>query len=391
MDFLKVKEQDKKYIMNTYARYDACIVKGKGATCYDINNKEYIDFTSGIGVNSLGFADDAWVEAVTNQAKNLAHISNLYYTLPDVELAKLLCEKTGYSRVFFGNSGAEANEGAIKVARKYSFDKYGEGRNKIVTLVNSFHGRTVTTLSATGQDVFHNYFFPFTEGFAYSKANDFEDFLKVVDDTTCAVMLEYIQGEGGVNALDLYYVKKVFDYCNERDILVIADEVQTGIGRTGKLLCGENFGVKADITTLAKGLGGGLPIGAVLVNEKLEDVLNAGSHGTTFGANPIVCAGALAVLKKVSDENFLKEVALKGEKIKASLLCSKEVKSISGLGLMIGIELNEKVSSEVLKKCLEKGLMVLTAKTKVRLLPPLTITNDEIVKGLDILWKVLEE
>ena len=389
MDFQHVKEQDKQYIMNTYGRFDACIVKGKGAICTDINGKEYVDFTSGIGVNSLGFADESWVKAVTEQAGNLAHISNLYYTLPDGELAKTLCEKTGYSRVFFGNSGAEANEGAIKVARKYSFDKYGPGRNGIITLLNSFHGRTVTTLAATGQEVFHNYFYPFTEGFSYSIANDFDDFLKAVNKTTCAVMMEFIQGEGGVNALDKDYVQKVVSYCNEHDILVIGDEVQTGIGRTGKLLCGEHFGVQADITTLAKGLGGGLPIGAVLVNDKLKDVLGASTHGTTFGGNPVVCAGANAVLKKVANDPFLKEVELKGEKIRACLACCGEVKSLSGLGLMIGIELKTKKSADVAKACLEKGLLVLTAKTKVRLLPPLTITDEELTRGLNVLWEVL--
>ena len=389
MDFQHVKEQDKQYIMNTYGRFDACIVKGKGAICTDINGKEYVDFTSGIGVNSLGFADESWVKAVTEQAGNLAHISNLYYTLPDGELAKTLCEKTGYSRVFFGNSGAEANEGAIKVARKYSFDKYGPGRNGIITLLNSFHGRTVTTLAATGQEVFHNYFYPFTEGFSYSIANDFDDFLKAVSKTTCAVMMEFIQGEGGVNALDKDYVQKVVSYCNEHDILVIGDEVQTGIGRTGKLLCGEHFGVQADITTLAKGLGGGLPIGAVLVNDKLKDVLGASTHGTTFGGNPVVCAGANAVLKKVANDPFLKEVDLKGEKICACLACCGEVKSLSGLGLMIGIELKTKKSADVAKACLEKGLLVLTAKTKVRLLPPLTITDEELTRGLNVLWEVL--
>ena len=389
MDFQHVKEQDKQYIMNTYGRFDACIVKGKGAICTDINGKEYVDFTSGIGVNSLGFADESWVKAVTEQAGNLAHISNLYYTLPDGELAKTLCEKTGYSRVFFGNSGAEANEGAIKVARKYSFDKYGPGRNGIITLLNSFHGRTVTTLAATGQEVFHNYFYPFTEGFSYSIANDFDDFLKAVNKTICAVMMEFIQGEGGVNALDKDYVQKVVSYCNEHDILVIGDEVQTGIGRTGKLLCGEHFGVQADITTLAKGLGGGLPIGAVLVNDKLKDVLGASTHGTTFGGNPVVCAGANAVLKKVANDPFLKEVELKGEKIRACLACCGEVKSLSGLGLMIGIELKTKKSADVAKACLEKGLLVLTAKTKVRLLPPLTITDEELTRGLNVLWEVL--
>ena len=376
MDFQKVKEQDKQYIMNTYGRFDACIVKGKGAVCTDINGKEYVDFTSGIGVNSLGFADESWIKAVTEQAQSLAHISNLYYTLPDGELAQTLCEKTGYARAFFGNSGAEANEGAIKVARKYSFDKYGSGRSGIVTLVNSFHGRTVTTLAATGQDVFHNYFYPFTEGFSYAIANNFDDFMNVVDKTTCAVMMEYIQGEGGVNALDKEYVQKVVKYCNKHDILVIADEVQTGIGRTGKLLCGEHFGVQADITTLAKGLGGGLPIGAVLVNDKLKDVLGASTHGTTFGGNPIVCAGANAVMKKVANDAFLKEVELKGEKIRACLACCPEVKSLSGLGLMIGIEI-EGSASELRKRLLfEKHSFTGGAGVStVRLLPALGITK----------------
>lgn len=389
MNFQKIKEQDKKNILNTYNRFDVCIESGKGAVCKDVNGKKYIDFTSGIGVNSLGFCNPEWVTAVSEQAGKLAHISNLYYTIPDNELAKTLCEQTGYSAVFFGNSGAEANEGAIKTARKYSFDKYGAGRDQIITLVNSFHGRTVTTLAATGQDVFHQYFGPFTEGFRYAEANSMESVEKATDKTVCAVMLEFIQGEGGVIPLDEKFVKDLFAFCRERDILVIADEVQTGVGRTGKFLASEHYGVHPDITTLAKGLGGGLPIGAFLVEERLKPVMGYSSHGSTFGGNPIVCAGANVVLRTVCNEKFLREVAAKGEKLKACLLVCEDVVSVTGKGLMLGIQLKKKTAAEVAKACLEKGLLVLTAKDKVRLLPPLTITDDEIKQGLQILWDVL--
>ena len=391
MTFEQIKQADHEHVMNTYGRYDACVVSGKGATCTDVDGKKYIDFTSGIGVNSLGFADPDWVKAVSAQAGQLAHISNLFYTTPGVELADTLCKKTGYSRVFFGNSGAEANEGAIKTARKYSFDKYGTGRATILTLINSFHGRTVTTLSATGQDVFHNYFFPFTEGFKHVPAGDMAAVKAADDGTVCAVMVEFVQGEGGVIPLEVSFVKQLAAYCKERDILLIADEVQTGIGRTGKLLASQHFDILPDITTLAKGLGGGLPIGAFMVADKLKDVLGASSHGTTFGMNPIVCAGANVVMKKVADEQFLREVTMKGEKIRACLTLSPEVESTTGLGLMIGIKLKTKKSPDVVKACLKKGLMVLTAKEKVRLLPPLTITDEELSKGIQILWDVLNE
>ena len=389
MNFKQIKERDQQYILPTYKRYDACIEKGRGAVCSGSDGRRYLDFTSGIGVNSLGFADPDWVKAVSEQAEKLAHISNLYYTLPDGELAQRLCEYTGYSRAFFGNSGAEANEGAIKTARKYSFDKYGEGRSTIVTLVNSFHGRTVTTLAATGQEVFHQYFGPFTSGFRYAAANDMASVAGAADDSVCAVMLEFIQGEGGVIPLEESFVKELFAFCKERDILIIADEVQTGVGRTGKFLAAEHFGVRADITTLAKGLGGGLPIGAVLVNEKLKDVMGPSSHGSTFGGNPIVCAGANAVMKKVADDRFLREVSAKGDKLRSCLLCCGNVASVTGLGMMLGIELKSGTSAEVAKACLEKGLLVLTAKEKVRLLPPLTITDQELSDGLRILWEVL--
>lgn len=389
MNFNQIKERDQEYILPTYKRFDACMEKGSGAVCTGSDGKRYIDFTSGIGVNSLGFADPDWVRAVSEQAGKLAHISNLYYTLPDGELAERLCKRTGYSRVFFGNSGAEANEGAIKVARKYSFDKYDPGRSTIVTLVNSFHGRTVTTLSATGQDVFHQYFGPFTQGFRYAAANDLVSLAENLDDSVCAVMLEYIQGEGGVVPLEEAFVHGLFELCRERDILVIADEVQTGVGRTGKFLAGEHFGVQADITTLAKGLGGGLPIGAVLVSEKLKDVMGPSSHGSTFGGNPVVCAGANQVMKKVADDKFLREVAAKGDKLRSCLLCCGKVAGVTGMGMMLGIELRSGTSAEVAKACLEKGLLVLTAKEKVRLLPPLTITDKELTEGLRILWDVL--
>lgn len=306
-------------------------------------------------------------------------------------MLKCFAVSTGYSKVFFGNSGAEANECAIKLARKYSFDKYGKGRHNIITLVNSFHGRTLCTLSATGQEVFHNYFFPFVEGFINVKANDIDDLKSKIDNTVCAVMLEYVQGEGGVNALEQDFVDAVFDICNKNDILVIADEVQTGVGRTGKLLAGEHFGKKADITTLAKGLAGGVPIGACLADEKCADVLVAGTHGSTFGGNPLACAGGLAVLETVTADGFLDEVNKKAEFLRSELLKMNGVESVSGLGLMIGITLKNKKAGDVVKSALERGLLLLTAKDKVRLLPPLNIQTDEMKEGLEIFNAVLEE
>ncbi len=377
-------------VMQTYGRYDVVLEKGSGRTCADENGKEYIDFGSGIGTNSLGFCDEDWADAVCSQARSIQHASNYYYTKVQADFADKLCGTTGYSKVFFGNSGAEANECAIKVARKYSFDKYGKGRHNIVTLVNSFHGRTLCTLAATGQDVFHNYFFPFPEGFVYAKANDKAD-LESKLDGACAVMMEFVQGEGGVIALDKDFVDFVFKICAEKDILVIGDEVQTGTGRTGKFLASENFGVKPDITTLAKGLAGGIPVGACLVNEKCEGVLTKGTHGSTFGGNPLACAAGNVVIDKVTADGFLDEVVAKGDYIKKKLEVLDEVVSISGMGLMIGIELKTKVASEVAAKALEMGLLVLTAKEKVRLLPPLNITYDELDKGLGILETILKD
>ena len=383
----EIKQKDRQYILGTYGRFDLHIVRGKGSVCEDEQGKKYIDLGSGIGVNSLGYCDDGWVKAVEEQLETLQHTSNLYYTSPGALLAEALCSRTGYSKVFFCNSGAEANEAAIKTARKYSFDKYGQGRNKIITLNKSFHGRTMATLTATAQEAMHNFFFPFNEGFEYCE-KDIEDIKS--RQGVCAVMLEFIQGEGGVIPLDKHFVEQVYDYCKSNDILFIADEVQTGAGRTGRFLCSEHYGVKPDVTTLAKGLGGGLPIGAMLAGEKCADVMGAGTHGSTFGGNPVVCAGGRYVLSRLTDE-FLGEVREKGELVKELLIGAKGVKSVSGLGLMLGIELEEKKASDVVKECINRGVIPLTAKEKVRLLPPLIITKEELKKAVGILKEVIGE
>ena len=382
-------EQTNLHIMPTYVRNEVVIVNGHGATCYDADGKKYIDFGSGIGTTSLGYCNDAWAEAVCDQVKKVQHTSNLFYHQPQAELSEKLCAMSGYSKMFFGNSGAEANECAIKIARKYSFDKYGKGRHNIITLVNSFHGRTITTLSATGQDVFHNYFFPFTEGFRFAKANDIADLYDKLDDTVCGIMIEYVQGEGGVMALNPEFVAEIRKICDEKDILMIADEVQTGIGRTGKLFAGEHYHCKADITTAAKGIGGGLPIGVCLANEKCADVLNIGAHGSTFGGNPVVCAGALKVLETLESNNMLNEILEKSKYLREKLSALDEVQEVSGLGMMIGISLKHKKAADVLKECLANGLLVLTAKDRVRLLPPLTISREELETGAEILCRVI--
>ncbi|MBP5380027.1 MAG: aspartate aminotransferase family protein [Ruminococcus sp.] len=379
------------HVTHSYSRYPLVMEEGSGRLCKDENGKEYIDFGSGIGTNSLGYCDEKWADAVCAQVRKLQHNSNYYYTAIQAEFAEKLCETTGYKSLFFCNSGAEANECAIKTARKYSFDKYGKGRHNIITLVNSFHGRTMATLSATGQDVFHNYFFPFLDGFINVKANDISDLKDKLDDTVCAVMIEYIQGEGGVNALDQEFVDAVYELCAAKDILVIADEVQTGVGRTGKFLAGEHFGKKADITTLAKGIAGGLPMGACLFGDKCCEVLTPSTHGSTFGGNPVACAGGIAVVDRMNSEGFLDEVTKKADYIKSKLADCNEVESISGIGLMIGITLKTKTASDVAKKALDKGLLILTAKEKVRLLPPLTITEKELDTGIAILKEILEE
>ena len=381
-------ELDSKYIAPTYRRFPVEIVSGKGAVAYDVNGKKYIDMGSGIATNTFGYADTEWVAAVTEQLNAYSHTSNLYYTSPCVKLAEALCERTGMCRVFFGNSGAEANEGAIKTARKYSFDKYGEGRHKIVTLQNSFHGRTITTLAATGQEVFHTTFMPFTEGFMHVPANDTDAILAAMTDDVCAVMVEFVQGEGGVNALDKDYVSAIAKACEEKDILLIADEVQTGNGRTGTLYAFEQFGVKPDIISTAKGLGGGLPIGAVILGEKVKDTLSAGSHGSTFGGNPACAAGAYNVISRL-DEKFLAEVRAKSEYIFTRLASMKGVQSVSGLGLMIGIKA-DKPTPEIIAAGLEHGVLFLSAKDKLRLLPPLNITYEEIDEALAILAEILE-
>ena len=382
-------ELDSKYVAQTYRRFPVEIVSGKGAVAYDANGKKYIDMGSGIATNTFGYADSEWVAAVTAQLNAYSHTSNLHYTSPCAKLAEMLCNRTGMCRVFFGNSGAEANEGAIKTARKYSFDKYGEGRNKIVTLVNSFHGRTITTLAATGQDVFHTTFMPFTEGFMHVPANDTDAMLAALTDDVCAVMLEFVQGEGGVNPLDKDYVAAVAKTCADKDILLIADEVQTGNGRTGTLYAFEQFGVKPDIISTAKGLGGGLPIGAVILGEKVKDTLSAGTHGSTFGGNPACAAGALNVISRLNEE-FLAEVRAKSEYIFKKLAEMKGVQSVSGLGLMIGIKA-DKPTPEIIAAGIERGVLFLSAKDKVRLLPPLNITYEEIDEALAVLADILSE
>lgn len=384
-------EQFDSHVMQTYDRLPLVMESGSGRTCTDEDGKRYLDFGSGIGTNSLGYCDPAWADAVCAQVRRMQHTSNYYYTKVQADFAERLCQITGYKRVFFGNSGAEANECAIKLARKYSFDKYGAGRNVIITLRNSFHGRTMATLSATGQDCFHNYFFPFPEGFVYAEANDIDDLLKKMHNNVCAVMLEYIQGEGGVVPLDSKYVDQLYDFCAKRDILVIADEVQTGVGRTGTFLAGEQYAKKADITTLAKGLGGGLPIGACLANGKCADVLTKGMHGSTFGGNPVVCAGGLAVLEQVAKPDFLAQVLAKGAHIRAALRDCQEVTEITGLGLMLGLTLKTKQAADVKQTAFQRGLLVLTAKDKVRLLPPLNITIGELDSGLAILKECLSQ
>lgn len=391
MIFLDTKEKDLKYIMHTYGRYDVALKSGKGAVAYDENGKKYIDVSSGIGVNSLGYCNDGWVQAVTKQAGTIQHMSNYFYSEQSSNLAEKLCTLTGMSKVCFGNSGAEANECAIKIARKYSFDKYGEGRNGIITLKNSFHGRTVTTLSATGQDVFHNYFFPFTEGFSYVEAGDINALKNAVNKNTCAVMLELIQGEGGVNILDKDYVQLLVKFCNENDILVIVDEVQTGVGRTGKLFAFENYEILPDLVTVAKGLGGGLPIGLCMCGEKLKDVMSPSTHGTTFGANPVVCAGANYVLDTITADGFLDEVNKKGVYIEEKVSKFENVKNVRRMGLMIGIELESGNAHDIAVKCVENGLLIITAKDLLRMLPPLVITYDEIDEALKILENTLKE
>ena len=384
-----VKQTEEENMMHVYKRVPVVLESGFGSVAYDINYKKYIDFTSGIGVNALGFANGSWSDAVQKQMDMVQHTSNIYYNTTQIQLAELLCMKTGYSKVFFANSGAEANECAIKLARKYGSDKYGENHTHIVTLENSFHGRTITTLAATGQEAFHKYFTPFTEGFSYAKANDMASIKSTVTEDTCAVMIELVQGEGGVNPLDREFVTELAEFCHENDILLIVDEIQTGIGRTGKFFCYENYDIQPDVITSAKALGGGLPLSACLCNEKLKDVMTTGTNGTTFGGNTIACAGSMKIVDIVSDEEFLKDVRKKGKYMRKRIKAMDGVKEVRGLGLMIGIVLEKNNAAEIQEKCAENGLLVLTAKNLVRLLPPLNIEYVDIDEGLDILERTI--
>ena len=388
---MNTKELDNQYVAHAYGRFDVALTKGQGSTLYDEDGKKYIDFGSGIGVTAFGINDPVWTKAVEEQLHRVQHTSNLYYTAPCAKLAQLLCEKSGMKKVFFGNSGAEANEGAIKFARKYSFDKYGAGRSTIITLVNSFHGRTITTLAATGQDSFHTVFDPFTPGFKYCPANDIEALQAAATDDVCAVLFECVQGEGGVNNLSPTFVNAIAKLAKEKDILIAVDEVQTGNGRTGTYFAYQQYGITPDIVTTAKGLGGGLPIGAVLFGEKLQDTMTPGSHGSTFGGNPVCCAGALAVLDEM-DDDFLANVNERAAQLRAGLAKLPHVREVSGLGLMVGIAFDDGIkAADVRAACEKAGLLVLTAKTRLRLLPPLILTADDVDDALAILRSVLEK
>lgn len=382
----EIFSEDEKFIANSYARFKVAFKEGHGAKLYDYDGKEYIDCATGIGVNIFGINDEEWKNAVKEQIDRIQHVCNLYYSEPQVRLAELLCKKTGAKKVFFGNSGAEANECAIKAARKYGNGRYG--RNEIITLKNSFHGRTIATLTATGQDGFHKHFFPFLEGFKYADPT-MDGIFGCYTDKTCAVMVEVVQGESGVNVLDFGFLKELERFCKERDILLICDEVQTGNGRTGHMYAYEAAGIHPDIVTTAKGLGGGLPIGACMLFDKCENIFGFGDHGTTFGGNPVVCAGAVSIVERLTPELLL-EVQGKGAYLKTNLEHIENVTGVSGLGLMIGIS-TTKNAREIATKCLERGLIVLTAHEKVRLLPPLTITKEEMNKALKILNEVIAE
>ncbi len=387
---MNLKEKDSLYVANTYARFPLTLKDGKGSVVCDDEGKEYIDLATGIAVNTFGYCDNEWIRAVTEQINTLQHTSNLYYTEPCVKLAEIICQRTGMKKVFFSNSGAEANECAIKVARKYAAEKKGSDYNTIITLKNSFHGRTVTTLAATGQDVFHKDFLPLTEGFTYVEANNCDELKKTVENgKIAAIMFETVQGEGGVNPLTDEFVKCIFALAEEYDILTISDEVQTGNGRTGQLYGFMNYGVTPDIFSTAKGIGGGLPLGATVLGEKVENTLKAGDHGSTFGGNPVACAGAVSVLGRI-DEKLLAEVREKSEYIVNTLSACKGVKSVTGKGLMLGIE-TQKDAGEVIKKCQENGVLVIKAKNKVRLLPALNIPMDTLKTAINILCKVIGE
>ncbi len=381
---MNIKEIDKEFIAGTYNRFPVVLKEGKGSVITDEDGKKYIDMGSGIGVTSFGIADDVWLSAVMAQASKLQHVSNLYYTEPCALLAKKLCEKTGLKKVFFSNSGAEANECAIKAARKYAATKKGNEYSTVVSLKNSFHGRTLTTLAATGQEHYHELFNPLTPGFISTDTKDFSEFAEICKtNKVAAVMMECIQGEGGVNVMDPAFVKQVVEFAQSRDIIVIIDEVQTGNGRTGKFYSYMHYGFTPDIVSTAKGLGGGLPIGATMLGNKVADVFDFGDHGSTFGGNPVSCAGALSIVERL-DDSFIEEVAKKGEFLKAQFEGAKGIESVSGMGLMLGIK-TEKPASDVVKKCLQNGVLCLTAKDRVRLLPALNIKMDDLEKATKII------
>lgn len=381
---MNIKEKDNLYVANTYARFPLTLKKGKGSLVFDDEGKEYIDLGTGIAVNTFGFSDDEWVSAVTEQLSTIQHTSNLYYSEPCVKLAEMLCERTRMKKVFFSNSGAEANECAIKVARKYAVENKGKDYYKIITLKNSFHGRTITTLAATGQDTFHNDFLPLTDGFLYCEANNAEELSRLVESNKiAAIMFECVQGEGGVLPLGGEFVKTIFHIAEKYDILTIADEVQTGNGRTGSLYGYMNYGVKPDIVSTAKGLGGGLPLGATMLGEKVENTLKNGDHGSTFGGNPVACAGAVNILSRI-DDTLLADVRRKSQYIIEKLSGSKGVKSVSGKGFMLGIE-TTKDANEVITECRNNGVLVIKAKNKVRLLPALNIPDELLEKAIEVI------
>ncbi len=387
---MNITELDKKYVAGTYARFPVEIISGKGSTLTGSDGKEYIDMGSGIGVTAMGFGDEKWMAAVTAQLAKVQHTSNLYYTEPCARLAQMLCERTGMKKVFFSNSGAEANECAIKAARKYAAEKKGEEYYTIISLQNSFHGRTLTTLAATGQKHYHELFQPLTPGFMSTPANDFYALKTLVAETkTAAIMMECIQGEGGVLPLEAGFVKAVYELCKAEDIILIIDEVQTGNGRTGELYAYMHFGIEPDIVSTAKGLGGGLPLGATLLGEKVENVLGFGDHGSTFGGNPVSCAGAISVVERL-DHEFLAEVKAKSDYIFSALEGAEGIESVSGKGLMVGIKTTAGVS-EVIAKCIEKGVLCLSAKDKLRLLPALNISWEELKKAVDVIKEVCGE
>lgn len=383
---MNIFEKDAEFIATTYARFPLALTSGKGSLLYDENGKEYIDLSTGIAVNTFGVADGEWVNAITEQLGKLQHTSNLYYTKPCADLAEILCNRTGLKKVFFGNSGAEANECAIKTARKYAADNKGKEYNKIITLKNSFHGRTITTLAATGQEVFHKDFLPLTEGFLYCEAGNISELESLVaNNNVCAIMFELVQGEGGVVPLSKEFVNAIFKIAKENDILTICDEVQTGNGRTGELYAFMKYGVLPDIVSTAKGLGNGLPIGATMMGEKVKDVLTPASHGSTFGGNPIACAGAISVINRI-DDSLLKEVDQKSQFIINELKNADGVKSISGMGLMLGIE-TQKDAGEIIKYCMDNGVLVIKAKNKLRLLPALNIPQNLLEKAVMVIKK----